>query len=370
MMLQLVNRRFAPTATALALSAGLAAPTFAQDAANLAPADAIKGTMQITYNTRTPSGMEEGSPKAGVKDTYVVDLTVNNTRKFGGNISRQPRITSMGGLRTVQQPQYDYSMKLSVINSKDPSQVKTVGDWVGAMPVEEKTGAFILDSGADTGRQLRISVDVGTPLKDNFGGRLYGKPADKTKLSWTSVKRYVNGKTIEKKFEADPMRFDSLILAEGPDKGRYPRATVTGELNYDRETGNYYPNNLRFRYTFDGKEIEDIVTGTIKWVEDPNRDSNGKGQYEFNLRFNEEKNQKPAGEDAAFAGLSDEDAFFAVDNSIPALTGTVAYQDTFSGDNVTSSQVTYNLKANKLTPQQTMNFAKLWLIAVGPVNDE
>ena len=34
------------------------------------------------------------------------------------------------------------------------------------------------------------------------------------------------------------------------------------------------------------------------------------------------------------------------------------------------SGVTYNLNANKLTKQQVMNFFKLWMIAVGPTNDE
>ena len=36
----------------------------------------------------------------------------------------------------------------------------------------------------------------------------------------------------------------------------------------------------------------------------------------------------------------------------------------------TSSKVTYALKANKLSKQQVMNFFKLWLVAIGPTNDE
>jgi hypothetical protein len=35
-----------------------------------------------------------------------------------------------------------------------------------------------------------------------------------------------------------------------------------------------------------------------------------------------------------------------------------------------ASKVTYALNANKLTKQQIMAFFKLWLIAVGPTNDE
>jgi len=38
---------------------------------------------------------------------------------------------------------------------------------------------------------------------------------------------------------------------------------------------------------------------------------------------NEEKNQKATGEADAFKGLSDEEAFFAVDTSMPSLTGSM-----------------------------------------------
>jgi hypothetical protein len=35
-----------------------------------------------------------------------------------------------------------------------------------------------------------------------------------------------------------------------------------------------------------------------------------------------------------------------------------------------SSKVKYNLNANQLTKVQIMNFFKLWMICVGPTNDE
>jgi hypothetical protein len=171
----------------------------------------------------------------------------------------------------------------------------------------------------------------------------------------------------------DPMRFENIALAAGPAQS-YARATVNGNLDYDYETGNYYTNGIRFIYQEGGKETEDVVTGSIKWVEDPNRDSNGKGQYEFNLRWNEAKVTKPTTEADAFAGKSDEEAFFAVDNSVPSLTGTIAYEDQMigSGDKQTPgmSKVKYTLAANQLTKVQVMNFLKLWLVCVGPTNDE
>ena len=115
-----------------------------------------------------------------------------------------------------------------------------------------------------------------------------------------------------------------------------------------------------------------MVTGTIKWIEDPDRATNGKGHYDFNLRFNEEKNKTASSESAAFANMSQEDAFFAVDNSIPCLTGKVEYVDTFisGGTTPSMSKVVYHLDANKLNKQQIVNFYKLWMVCVGPTNDE
>ena len=70
--------------------------------------------------------------------------------------------------------------------------------------------------------------------------------------------------------------------------------------------------------------------------------------------------------------MSAEDAFFAVDNSVPTLTGTIEYVDTFisGGTTPSSSKITYHLNANKLTKQQVVNFFKLWMVCVGPTNDE
>jgi hypothetical protein len=131
-------------------------------------------------------------------------------------------------------------------------------------------------------------------------------------------------------------------------------------------------------YSFDGKDYSDTISGTIKWVEDPQRASNGKGKYEFNLRFNEDKNTKPLPEDQV-TKIADEDAIFAVAKGVPSITGTIEYTDSFNGSVLkdpdgkplpTMSKAVYNLQATDLTKQQVMNFTKLWLIAVGPTNDE
>ncbi len=360
---------------ALVLAQQAAVPD--QQKANMAPDQgAIKGDMKVQYNTRTEAGTEEGAPKKGVQDVYTVNLTVNTNRMIQGTITRQPRIKQLK-IRTVQWPKYEYNLSWAALVGGAP---KVVGKWVGPMAVDEKTGAFILEGGGE--RALRISVDVGDhPFRDEFGGRFYGKAEDKSKLSLDSIKRTIAGKEVEKKFQSDPMRFENLILAEGPDQVRYPKCTVNGELTYDREEGNYYAKNLTFTYKdpIGSKDVTDKVTGTIKWVADPNRQVNGKGAYQFNLRFNEDAARQPAPEEKAFSGMTDEDLMFAVSPGIPALTGNVNYVDNFSGSVLkdadgnpqpVSSAITYDLGAHGLNKQQTMNFLKLWLIAVGPANDE
>ena len=72
-----------------------------------------------------------------------------------------------------------------------------------------------------------------------------------------------------------------------------------------------------------------------------------------------------------FATSTDESAFFATDNLISALVGTMKYKDTMSGESVTSSAVSIALTGNKLTKQQAMYLCKLlFMTAVVPLNSE
>jgi hypothetical protein len=261
-----------------------------------------------------------------------------------------------------------------VLNPRDLKQRRVVGKWVGTVPVDTESGAFDLAGGKLKESALRVAVDsVGKAraFQETFGGRLVGKAEKKEGLASYTFKRMVGSRTVQVVVKkSDPMRFDNVVLAMGPAES-YPRTVVSGRLDYDYETGNYYTDGIVFRYTLDGREYNDVVTGSIKWIEDKDRATNGKGYYDFNLRFNEPK-AAAAGEGAAFEKLSDEDAFFAVDNTVPSLTGRISYVDTMPGDGVlpVASKVTYALNANKLTKQQIMAFFKLWLIAVGPTNDE
>lgn len=332
---------------------------------------AITGTVNIAFNTRTRLDAK-GKPEAGVKDVYDVALTVGKTTEYKGKVERQPLLTSSVLGREQQPGQLYYSLNLAVINPVNMTQKKTVGKWVGTVPINAE-GVYDLDGIADS--KHRISVDAigkAPAFTDPFSGRLFGK--GKKTDGIMSYVRKIQGKDVTLKVKnVDPMRFENVALAMGPSQN-YPKCTVSGNLDFDYETGNWLTNGIRFHYSLNGKEYDDVVTGSIKWVEDENRASNGKGQYEFNLRWNEQAANTASTEADAFKSASDEEAFFAVDNSVPSLTGLVKFEDTMVGsgeDAVPSaSKITYQLDANQLTKQQIMNFVKLWLIGIGPTNDE
>jgi len=356
----------------------LAGSALGQEAGLITEEKVIAGTMDIDFGTRanldTSGDLKAGSAVLGAKDNYKFDLSVAQTTQFTGTINRQPNLYSKTLGRRKQDALLSYSIDLAVLNPRDLKQKKVVGKWVGTVPIDTTTGAYDLAGGRSKESPLRMAIDAvgrAPSFVDNFAGRMVGKAEKKDSLAQYTFKRAVGNKTVSVVVKkSDPMRFDNIVLAKGPAE-TYPRTSVNGRLDYDYETGNWYTDGIRFSYNLDGKDFEDVVTGSIKWVEDPDRKANGKGYYEFNLRFNESKNKSTA-EGAAFEKMSDEDAFFAVDNSVPCLTGRISYQDTMSGDESapTSSKVTFALDANKLSKQQIMNFFKLWMICVGPTNDE
>lgn len=340
----------------------------AQEPEKLTQPGIISGTMDIDFKSRKMLDAK-GTPEKGASDDYTVNLTVAKTTEFKGQIHRLPAIP---GLLSEQKGQITYGIDLAVINPVDMSQKKTVGKWVGTVPIS-KEGVYSVAGTSES--PLRIAVDAvgrAAAFTDKFGGRLIGK--GKKATSAITYIRQLAGKEVKVEVKnTDPMRFESLALAMGPAQ-YYPRTIVNGNLDYDYETGNYYTNGIHFSYNLNGKDVVDVVTGSIKWVEDPNRASNGKGEYEFNLRWNEAKSKPATTEADAFAKMTDEEAFFAVDNSIPSLTGTIAYEDSMIGVGDKqlpgTSKVKYTLNANQLTKIQVMNFFKLWIVCVGPTNDE
>ena len=345
----------------------------ADDLEKLTQPGAVVGTVNIDFATRTHVD-DKGKPEKGAKDSYDIALTVGKTTEFKGKVERMPLLTSSVLGRVEQPGQLFYSLNLGVINPVNMTQKKTVGKWVGTVPITT-AGAYELDGVADS--KNRISVDAigkAPAFTDGFSGKMFGK-GKKTDGVMSYVRQW-QGKEI--KFQVknvDPMRFEGVQLAQGPSQN-YPKCTVSGNLDFDYETGNWLTNGIRMHYTVNGKDYDDVVTGSIKWVEDDNRKTNGKGQYEFNLRWNEAANKPASTEADAFKGANDEEAFFAVDNTVPSLTGVVKYEDTMmsaaAGEepSCSASKITYTLDANQLTKQQIMNFVKLWLVGIGPTNDE
>ena len=386
----LVDRALVAGASLLAATALLCSTAVAQSPTPelISESGKISGTMGIEFGTRrfldTTGKLTEGSPAEGSEDKYTLSLNVAKTTEYAGTIVRKPRLESRILGREIQAAELAYDVNLAVRNPKNIQEKKAVGKWVGRIAINDK-GVYEFGGANTSGGQLRMAVDAvgkAAAFSGPFSGRIIGKSPDKKGLledKFTEYTRIVKGKkAVVKAKNVDPLQFVSLTLGEGPAQ-IYPRTVVNGNLDYDYETGNWYTNGIRFKYTLNGAEVEDIVTGSIKWVEDENRKTNGKGQYEFNLRFNEEKNKSASDESAAFADGADqqgEDAFFAVDNSVPSMTGTIAFEDTLGIDDgsgepsVLASKVVYNLNANKLTKQQAVNLFKLWLVIVGPTNDE
>lgn len=370
---------------ALPLTVALAfSPLVHAELEALTEQDVIAGTMHVKFNSRTQldtSGkFADGSPKLGVKDIYTMNMRVAQTTEFAGTIERQPKVKiKLVGVE-AQPGVQTYKVDLAVLNPRDLSQKKTVGKWVGTIPTEAGGSTFDLSGGKAYDSQLRMAIDtVGSAqgFSDNFGGKLVGKQEKgegwQDKLTGFTFERVIGKKKV--KIEAkqtDPVQFKNIELAKGP-SAIYPHTTVNGRMDYDYETGNWYISNVTFKYAVDGKDYTDVMNGSIKWVEDDNRASNGMAAYDFNVRFNEDQNAGSASSEAdAFGSMSDEEAFFAVDNAVPTLTGKASFVDTFiPGSKLPAeSKVTYNLHANKLTKQQIMNFFKLWTLAIGPVYDE
>ncbi|HEX8322559.1 MAG TPA: hypothetical protein VF595_01480 [Tepidisphaeraceae bacterium] len=351
----------------------------AQDTNLITEPNVINGTINIDFGTRTnldTSGdLKKDSPALGAKDTYKVNLSVAKRHEYTGEVTRQPKLYSSILGRTKQDGRLYYNLNISVLNPANLSQKKPVGKWVGEVPLDTASGAYDLSGGRANDSQLRVAIDTAGTMQaftDPFGGKLIGKAEKKENLGAKLYTRVIGGKEVKIEVKkADPMSFQGVELAKGP-VSLYPRTIVNGRLDFDYETSNYLTDGITFSYNVDGKEINDKVTGSIKWVEDAGYKTNGKGYYDFNLRFNEDKNKPAQGEAAAFAGQSDEAAFFSVDEALPCLTGTIEYIDTFvpGTENVSASKVTYKLNSNKLTRQQIVNFFKLWMIAIGPTNDD
>jgi hypothetical protein len=325
----------------------------------------IKGTVDIRYNSRNSE-----TPTKGVQDVYSLDVNVANSAHFAGKITDTPLIIEGVFSKSVTQARsLYYDIGCDVVNPKNPSQTKNVGRMYGRVPIEE-SGAYRYDRG-----NLEVSVlPMGNAggFNSKFAGSALGKPLvrpanwlDNLKRDAVNITRSVNGKTMTvtlKKY--DKMEFRQHVLGAGPVQ-IYQPVTVNGEMLYDYDKFSWFFNNVTVQYAVGTSVKIDRLSGTIRWVESPQRKTNGEGEYQFDIRVNE-----PApSESAAFAPAADENAFFETDSTIPALVGSMKYKDTLRGETTLASRVTIDLTGNNLTKQQTMVLCKLIVFsAVVPMN--
>lgn len=358
-----------------------AAPTWAQNYTDpVSDPAAISGRMSIVFDTRVGRIGDEAY-RLGANDTYLVDLMVFNSITFKGDLVRRPWIPT-GILGSTKQEGYiQFDLDTAIRNPANPSQTRQLGGWIGGMEIDG-SGQYFLGAPPDGIGRLRITADAIGQVPgfvSEFGGTIQGRVPQQGGLRYL---RDVATNTATKTFTrvsggravtvtvvgTDPLAFRNVQLGQGP-INVYPSATLNGEMNYDPEEGIWYLD-LTANYPANGVNFNDHYTGTIRWLEDPNREANGKGWYEVNVRLNE---QPPSAEAVAFVptdALSLEAAFFSTDFTIPGFTGRIDYVDTYAGDSVTRSEVTYGIAANQASRIQTMNFLKIMLLGVGPLNDE
>lgn len=325
----------------------------------------VKGTMVIAYNTRTK--LDGAKPKAGITDVYTLSLNAANSALFQGTITHLPYVVSTLG--SDQIGKITYEVELGVLNPANLAQGRAVGKIFGSAPIDKQNVYRYSDGGGVKVAVFPIGAARG--FESRFNGLALAKPP--AVVSWVNRAKQEAVRLVSSKGGAiiltkyDKMSFDNHVLPAGPVQ-IYPETTVTGTLFYDYGRSAWHFNNVTLMYSAEGKRAVDTLTGSIRWVEAPNRKTTGEGRYDFDIRVNE----PPPTESAVFGATADEAAFFAVDDTAPTLTGAMAYKDTItSAGVVTNSAVTVDLRANKLSKQQAMMLTKLiFLTSIVPFNAE
>ncbi len=382
----MLPRSARPFAAAAVLLAATALPALAQSGdrgLELVPPEksAVTGQVVADFGSRRATGA------TGIDIYTITNLTVADLMIMGGTIQRTP------------EKSLSYSIKFDVFNPKSPGQIaREVAILRGDVLIDDK-GRYLPQNG-----KLRIDIVKGQQSSSLFRGVLQGREVTRwweiseqlkkaEKAAKKAYSRVVEGKTITIEVtNPDPLGFDGLVLASGP-FSYLPETTVRGSLDYDYELGNWLTDNagLALSYKLGDKQIDDKVTGSIRFVEEAgNATVGGKqvpytGYYDYSMRFNEQA--AAAGDQAFFEGGSAEaevDAFFSTsDQSKPGIYGRVYFQDV--DDNCktvkdaegqegcvgpTLSTITYDLKSVGLTYAQLAAWMKIEPFVIGPFTDE
>lgn len=327
----------------------------------------IKGDMKIVYNTKqNPAGTK------GIEDVYTINVNVANSAIFHGKMSDRPQIIEGMFSKAVTQPRsLKYNIDCDVVNPANPTQTKNIGRMYGLVPISSE-GVYDYDRGNLVVDILPIGNAAGFTSK--FSGKAGGKPLVRP-ANWTdtvreavNITRLVNGKpsTVTLK-RYDKMEFRNVVLGQGPIQ-IYQPVTLNGTMLYDYDKNCWFFNNFTVQYA-EGQNVKiDHITGTMRWVEDSNRKSNGLGYYDTDIRVNEPVQDGSA----VFSAPTDESAFFSSNSAIPGLTGTMKYKDTINTDgSTTASSVDINFIGNNINKQQIMVLAKIIIFsAVIPMNSD
>jgi len=317
----------------------------------------INGEMHIDFGSRL---IKDGT------DIYSLDLTCADSIRVKGKILREASVVGSIIDRERKLLEFQYYLELSLAGLSNPSREQPAGKIKGSI-LRLADGTYNAD-----GLMLEAPLTfLDAPLSGVFSGKLLGREEGK-KIGGAKYTRRV-GKEFAKLNVRNiaPIEFEGMVLGGGP-LNLYPETKVAGSFDYDYDSGNWLTAGITFDH--EGSE-PDKMTGSIKWIADPDREHNGKGQYEFNLRFNEDLYSARANWASAVDLVGDEKAFFMVDTQIPTLHGEIKFRDSLRGNDehgqplVTKSDIQYALIGSKLTKQQLFNFLKMWLIMVGPVND-
>jgi len=328
----------------------------------------IKGNMDIVFASRTATD-DKGQPAADVWDTYTMNMTIDKTLMFGGQIKYKPTLFSSMIGREKQSAELDYGIDLTIANPSNLTQKARIGRLVGKVPIDKK-GVYHYDKGT-----LRLAVDATGKVPEHeakFLGTSAGRPPDndsalaKAKKQAITLTKSVNGKTATIAVtKYDQISLD-MVMAGGP-VSAYPDTHVSGQMLYDYERFAWYFRGVTMSYTKDGQTFTDKLTGNIKWVQAEDYATSGDGHYEFDVRVNEP--EATVTESAAFAPADNEATFFESDANLQALNGTWTYKDTLVNNPnskndddkqiTTASNVKIDMVGNKLTKVQTVNLAKL-----------
>lgn len=347
----------------------------------------IRGTMNIQFNSQNSD-----TPVPGIKDVYTLNINVDDSTIFHGTISDTPQIISGWISKAITQPRsLNYNVDCDVINPKirpvdpsNPRSVKNIGSLHGIVPISSggtynyDTSSLVMDilpmgnSGGGTWKYSGVTSGHALSRPANWMDTLQSIPV--------TISRSINGRTTAVTLaKYDKMDFRQHILAEGPIQVYQP-ITVNGEMLYDYVKKCWFFKDFTIQYNQNGNIKVDNITGTIRWVPDPHRASNGLGGYDFDVRVNE----PPPNTDSAFGGPSNESDFFTTDTTVPGISGTMKYKDTLktstvdvagdpTGDNATTlaSSVTIDLTGNNITRQQTMALFKIIIFSsVVPMNSD